>query len=47
MRSVRLRVLVAYVQVLLRRVDMVPQSVLNPFQLEIFPLDSATRSITE
>lgn len=46
MRPVGPRVLVAYVQVLLRRVDMVPQSVLNHFQLENFSLDSATRSVT-
>lgn len=46
MRPVGPRVLVAYVQVLLRRVDMVPQSVLNPFQLENFSLDSATRSVS-
>jgi len=45
-RPVGPRVLVAYVQVLLRRVDMVPQSVLNPFQLENFSLDSATRSVS-
>jgi len=44
MRPVGPRVLVAYVQVLLRRVNVVPQSVLNPFQLENFSLDSATRS---
>jgi len=46
MRPVGPRVLVAYVQVLLRRVDVVPQSVLNPFQLENFSLDSATRSVS-
>src|SRR5215216_3928824 len=45
-RPVGPRVLVAYVQVLLRRVDVVPQSVLNPFQLENFSLDSATRSVS-
>ena len=45
MRPVGPRVLVAYVQVLLRRVDMVPQSVLNTFDLENFSLDSATRSV--
>jgi DNA-binding response OmpR family regulator len=33
------------VQVLLRRVDMVPQSLLNVFHLEHFSLDSATRSV--
>jgi DNA-binding response OmpR family regulator len=44
-RPVGPRVLVAYVQVLLRRVDMVPQSVLNTFDLENFSLDSATRSV--
>ncbi len=44
-RPVGPRVLVAYVQVLLRRVDMVPLSVLNGFQLENFSLDSATRSV--
>jgi DNA-binding response OmpR family regulator len=46
MRPVAPRVLVAYVQVLLRRVDMVPQSLLNAFHLEHFSLDSATRSVT-
>jgi DNA-binding response OmpR family regulator len=45
MRPVAPRVLVAYVQVLLRRVDMVPQSLLNVFHLEHFSLDSATRSV--
>jgi DNA-binding response OmpR family regulator len=45
MRPVGPHVLVAYVQVLLRRVDMVPQSVLNTFDLENFSLDSATRSV--
>jgi DNA-binding response OmpR family regulator len=46
MRPVGPRVLVSYVQVLLRRVDMVPQSVLNAFNLDGFSLDSATRSVT-
>lgn len=46
MRPVAPRVLVAYVQVLLRRVDMVPQSLLSAFHLEHFSLDSATRSVT-
>jgi DNA-binding response OmpR family regulator len=46
MRPLGPRVLVAYVQVLLRRVDMVPQSVLNAFHLANFSLDSATRSVT-
>lgn len=46
MRPVGPRVLIGYVQVLLRRVDMVPQSVLNAFHLDNFSLDSATRSVT-
>ncbi len=46
MRPVAPRILVCYVEVLLRRVDMVPQTVLNPFNLENFSLDSATRSVT-
>lgn len=46
MRPVGPRVLVAYVQVLLRRVDMVPQSVLNAVTLGSFALDAATRSVT-
>jgi DNA-binding response OmpR family regulator len=46
MRPVGPRVLVSYVQVLLRRVDMVPQSILTTFNLEAFSLDSATRSVT-
>lgn len=45
-RPVAPRVLVCYVQVLLRRVDMVPQSVLSPFNLENFSLDSTTRSVS-
>jgi two-component system KDP operon response regulator KdpE len=46
MRPVGPRVLIAYVQVLLRRVDMVPQSFLNAFHLDNFSLDAATRSVT-
>jgi two-component system, OmpR family, KDP operon response regulator KdpE len=46
MRPVGPRVLVSYVQVLLRRVDMVPQSVLNTINLGNFSLDSTTRSVT-
>jgi DNA-binding response OmpR family regulator len=46
MRPVGPRVLVSYVQVLLRRVDMVPQSILTTFNLEHFSLDSTTRSVT-
>ena len=46
MRPVGPRVLVSYVQVLLRRVDMVPQSVLNTINLGNFSLDSTTRLVT-
>ena len=45
-RPVGPRILVGYVQVLLRRVDMVPQSVLNTINLGSFSLDSTTRSVT-
>lgn len=45
-RPVAPRVLVCYVQVLLRRVDMVPQTVLSGFTLATFALDPATRSVT-
>lgn len=45
-RPVSTRVLAAYAQVLLRRVDSVPHSTLNAFNLDEFSLDPATRTVT-
>lgn len=45
-RPVSSRVLAAYAQVLLRRVDSVPHSTLNAFNLDQFSLDPATRAVT-
>jgi len=45
-RPVGPRMLIAYAQVLLRRVDTVPQSTLNTFSFDQFSLDPATRTAT-